>query len=360
MKAMILAAGLGTRLRPLTDAVPKPMVQLAGRPCMEYTIMLLKKYGVNEIVINLHYLPGAIIDYFGNGSRFGVKIHYSFEEKLMGTAGGFKKLQHFFKDGPALIISGDGLTDLNIRDFYNFHKKQGCIAALVLKKVGSTENYGVVKLREDQTIEIFQEKPKAEQAVSNLANTGIYFFEPEIFDYIPDNSFYDFGRQVFPELIEKNIKMAGYLMDGYWCDIGDLNVYKDAHYDMLTGQVDVEIPGMKISDGVWIGRRISIHPDVKLVGPVLIGDNCIIEKGSQIYGPVVLGKNTILDEESTVKKSILWDNVYIGKAAFLTDSIIGEKVRVEKGDYLVERVLKGKDTGYYVSPLTNNKQHSAS
>jgi len=346
MKAMILAAGLGTRLRPLTDIVPKPMVQLAGRPCMEYTLKLLKKYSVLEIAVNIHYKPQLIKNYFGDGSRYGVKLQYSFEDKLMGTAGGFKRLQSFFDKDTALIISGDGLTDIDLQDFYRFHKEKGCIATLALKRVSNPENYGVVELKKDSYIKIFQEKPSREEAVSNLANTGIYLFEPEIFDYIPADNFYDFGKQLFPEFVEKNIDMAGYTMEVYWCDIGNLEVYREANYDLLMGRVKADLPGKRATDNICVGRGVNIHPQSMVKGPVVLGDNCLINEGAEILGPAVLGRNTVVEKEVVLKRSILWDGACIGQRSHLEDSIIGEGVHVDKDSYLKEKVMAGQQGSY--------------
>ncbi|WP_241423590.1 sugar phosphate nucleotidyltransferase [Candidatus Contubernalis alkaliaceticus] len=336
---MILAAGLGTRLRPLTNVVSKPMVQLAGRPCLEHTVRLLKKHGVNEVMVNIHYFPELIREYFGDGSSFGVDMNYSYEKELMGTAGGLKKVESFFKNDTVLIISGDGLTDIHIQDYYRFHKEKGCIATLALKRVENPQQYGVVKLNEDSTINIFQEKPKIEEAVSNLANTGIYLFEPEVFQHIPEDTFYDFGKQLFPKFVESRIKMAGYQMEGYWCDIGDLPVYREAHYDILMGLVKVEIPGKELSDNIWIGNSTQLHPDSRIQGPVVLRDNCIIEKGVQIYGPAVIGKNTVVKEGAVIKRSILWDDVCVGEGISLTDAIVAQGVNLSNEPLNLDKIV---------------------
>ncbi|MDO9573354.1 MAG: NDP-sugar synthase [Candidatus Contubernalis sp.] len=336
---MILAAGLGTRLRPLTNVVSKPMVQLAGRPCLEHTVRLLKKYGVKEIMVNAHYLPEQIYEHFGDGTSFGVHMNYSYEKELMGTAGGLKKVAEFFEDETVLIISGDGLTDINIRDFYRFHKEKGCIATLGLKEVDNPEQYGVVQLNEDLTINTFQEKPKLEEAVSNLANTGIYLFEPEVFEYIPKDTFYDFGKQLFPEFVENRIKMAGYQTEGYWCDIGDLAVYREAHFDILMGRVKVDIPGKKLGDNIWIGNGTQLHPESRIQGPVVLRDNCIIEKDVQIYGPAVVGKNTVVKQGAVIKRSILWDDVCVGEGLTLTDTIVAQGVNLSNRQFNSDSVV---------------------
>ena len=345
MKAMILAAGLGTRLRPLTNVVTKPMVQMTNRPCIEYTVRLLAKYGVTDIVVNLHYLPEVIKQHFDDGSFYGVNISYSYEKELLGTAGGFKRVQGFFGDESALIISGDALTDINLERFFAFHKENGGIATLGIKRVADPSQYGVI-VREGDRIIRFQEKPKVEEAISNLANTGIYLFEPEIFEHIPANTFYDFGKQVFPELLAKDEKMYGYPMEEYWCDVGDLDVYREAHYDMLTGLVKVELPGKRFEGNVWLGERVTVHPETEIVGPVLIGNDCIVEKGARICGPTVLGDNTVVGSGAVIKRGILWDGVHVSEGTELTDTIITSGCVVPgnlmiKGEVLVKEMVDG-------------------
>lgn len=341
MKAMVLAAGLGTRLRPLTNYVSKPMVQMAGRPCLEHTIRLLRKYGFKEIIINLHYKPELIRNHFANGDKYGLGISYSLEEVLLGTAGGVKKVESFFEDKTILVISGDALTDINIHQFYRYHKEKGALATLALKKVAEPSKYGVVTVDGEGYINAFQEKPSREEAISNLANTGIYLFEPAIMSHIRENSFCDFGREVFPLLLAKGEKMAAYRMREYWCDVGDLDVYREAHYDMLTGLVDVEIPGKRFESNIWLGRRPDIHPKATIIGPVVIGDDCMIEKKAQIYGPVVLGKEVVVSERAIIKRGIIWDGAHIGKGSHLVDCIVGERCYLEPDLYLEKKVLDG-------------------
>lgn len=339
MRAMILAAGLGTRLRPLTNTVSKPMVQMAGRPCMEHAVRLLAKYGVKDIIVNLHYMPELIQEHFGDGGDLGVNITYSYEKELMGTAGGFKRVQEFFGDQAALIISGDALTDINLDHFYRFHNAQGGIATLALKQVADPTQYGVV-VRTGSRITEFQEKPKREEAISNMANTGIYLFEPEIFDHIPADTFYDFGKQVFPELLAKGEAMYGYVMQEYWCDVGDLAVYREAHYDMLTGVVAVDLPGRYFEGRIWLGDQVSIHRDTVIVGPVLIGNNCKIAKGAKIYGPTVLGNQSVIGENVLIKRGILWDRVQVEEGAELADSIVACDCTIPQSVMLKNEVLE--------------------
>jgi mannose-1-phosphate guanylyltransferase len=339
MKAMILAAGLGTRLRPLTNVVSKPMVQMAGRPCMEHAVRLLARHGVSEIVVNLHYLPDVVREHFRDGREYGVEITYSYEEVLMGTAGGFKLVRDFVGDETALIVSGDALTDIDIGSFYRWHKECGGVATLALKRVADPTKYGVV-VKDGDRIVRFQEKPSSDEAVSNLANTGIYLFEPEIFREIPEGVFYDFGKQVFPELLAKKRAIYGYEMKEYWCDVGDLDVYREAHYDMLAGVVRVELPGKLFEASIRLGQRVSVHPDTVLVGPVLVGDNCTVEEGARIFGPAILGENSRIGRNAVIKRGILWNNVIVEAGAELSDSIVAAGCVVPAGAMFRDSVLE--------------------
>ncbi|KNZ70042.1 nucleotidyltransferase [Thermincola ferriacetica] len=236
MKAMIMAAGVGSRLDPLTRTLPKPMVPIQDKPLMEHIINLLRHYGIRDIIANLHYLPGVIKSYFGDGSDFGVKLLYSEEQNLMGTAGGVKN-NEWFLDETFVVISGDALTDIDLADFVRYHRQKKALATIALKRVAEVERFGVVVTGEAGKIAAFQEKPRKEEALSNLVNTGIYIFEPEIFKYIPEHQVYDFGKQLFPLLVKEGLPFYGYPMDGYWRDIGTLESYRQAREDAACGKV---------------------------------------------------------------------------------------------------------------------------
>lgn len=236
MKAMILAAGVGSRLGQITANTPKPMVPIGGKPVMEYIVNLLRLYNIEDVIANLHYLPEIIMNYFQDGSSHGIRLTYSVEEKLLGTAGGVKNNQ-WFLDETFLVISGDALTDINLADFLKIHRERKALATIALKEVAEVEQFGVVITDEKGRIRSFQEKPGREEALSNLASTGIYIFEPEIFDLIPPGEFYDFGRNLFPLLVEKDLPFYGYQMDGYWCDIGTVETYQKACQDVSADLV---------------------------------------------------------------------------------------------------------------------------
>ena len=341
-KAMVLAAGLGTRLRPLTDLISKPMAPIVNRPVMEHIIKLLAEHGFKDIVCNLHYFPDVIKNHFGDGSKWGVNIVYSFEEELLGTAGGVKKVEDFFQEQTFLVISGDALTDINLSNAYDFHKEKKGRATLVLTEVEDTTQFGVVILDNEKRIKGFQEKPLSGEARSNLANSGIYFFEPDIFKYMPPRGqFYDFGKNLFPDLLEKDIPYYGYKHSSYWNDVGSLDEYQQGNFDSLEGKVKVDIPGKMIKDGVWIGRNCKIQEDVIIIPPVCIGDDCTIKKGAKLYGPIILGNNTIVDERAILYRGIKWGSGYVGKDASLIGAIIGYAAEIKNKASVLEKAVIG-------------------
>ncbi|PIU29009.1 MAG: hypothetical protein COT09_03110 [Candidatus Hydromicrobium americanum] len=341
-KAMVLAAGLGTRLRPLTDLISKPMAPIVNRPVMEHIIRLLVKHNFTDVVCNLHWYPDEIRNYFGDGSRWGINIVYSYEKELLGTAGGVKNVEDFFKDSTFLVISGDALTDIDLTDAARFHKEKGGVATLILTEVEDTSQYGVVLVDEDMKIKGFQEKPLSGEAKSNLANSGIYIFEPEIFKYFPHREqFCDFGRNLFPDLIGKNVSYYGYRHSQYWNDVGGLDQYQQGNFDALEGKVKVDIPGKKIKEGVWVGKNCKIQEGVVIIPPVCIGDNCTIKKDAKLFGPIILGNNTVVDERAVLYRGIKWGSGYIGKDASLIGAIIGYDTKIKDKASILEKAVIG-------------------
>lgn len=338
MKAMILAAGVGSRLEPLTCNIPKPMVPVVNRPAMEHIINLLVKHGITEVAANLWYLPEKIQEYFGDGSKFGVELRYSIEKELMGTAGGVKKLEPFLND-TFVIISGDAVTDVNIWDMIDYHKKVGAIATIALKEVADPRQFGVVITGEDGKIKAFQEKPQPEEALSHLANTGIYVFEPEIFKMIPADTVFDFGKELFPQLVEAGAAFYGYPMKGYWCDIGSLTQYRLAHYDILKGSVKMEIPGNWHANAVYVGDRTTIAPTARIGSKVVIGSNCHIGDGVEIFGETVIGDNCLIEEGTAIFGSIIWGNTKIGSRARLVECVVGSECYLKEDSVIGAGVI---------------------
>lgn len=314
MKAMIMAAGVGSRLMPLTMQIPKPMVPMANRPLMQNIVEVLHKHGFNELIANLHYHADVIENYFGDGSRFSVDITYSKEQELLGTAGGVKNCE-WFLDDTFVVMSGDALTDVDLTNLLEAHKKNGALATIALKPVEEVEHFGVVITDEKGLIKRFQEKPRREEALSNLANTGIYIFEPEIFKYIPARQFYDFGKQVFPHLVKIGAPFYGTIIDDYWCDVGNLETYRQAHSDILEGKVNVAVEG-KINSTphgkVLLGEGTEIDPEVTLEGNIVLGSYCKVEKGAVIKDSVVWAHTTV-SRYAVLEKCVLGQNCLIGR-----------------------------------------------
>ncbi|MDD3776867.1 MAG: NDP-sugar synthase [Actinomycetota bacterium] len=340
-KAMVLAAGLGTRLRPLTDLISKPMAPIVNKPVMEHIIDLLASHGYKDIVCNLHWYPEAIKDHFGDGSRWGVNLVYSYEEELLGTAGGVKNVEDFFEGQPFLVISGDALTDIDLTSASGFHQKKGGICTMVLTRVEDTSQYGVVLLDDEKRIYGFQEKPLSGEAKSDLANSGIYFFEPHIFEHMPQGKFYDFGKNLFPHLLEQDIPYYGYTHSQYWNDVGSLDEYQQGNFDALEGKVKVKIPGKQIKEGVWIGKHCKIEEDVIIIPPVCIGNNCTIKKEAKLFGPIILGDNTVVDQRAVLYRGIKWGSGYIGKDSSLIGAIIGYDAKIKDKVSVLERAVIG-------------------
>jgi mannose-1-phosphate guanylyltransferase/mannose-1-phosphate guanylyltransferase/phosphomannomutase len=283
MKAMVLAAGLGTRLRPLTYEIPKPMVPVLDRPVMAHILGHLDRQGFDEVIANLHYFPDAVKGYFGD------RIEYRYEEELLGTAGGVRNVADFFGDDLIVIVSGDALTDVDLNGLVQRHRDSSGIATLTVKQVEDTREYGVVIHDADGRIQGFQEKPDPAEALSHLGNCGIYCFSPEIFDYFPDRPFADWAQDVFPALLENDVPFYIYETDRYWNDVGSLHELREGTWDALRGELQIEVTGKPEGDPpVWVGEGVEIGSDVRLMGPVAVGDRCRIGDGAALRDTIVL------------------------------------------------------------------------
>lgn len=343
MKALIMAAGYGTRLEPLTLAVPKPMAPIVNRPTMQHNLELLKKYGLTEITANIHYHPEQIENYFGDGRKYGVKLNYSFEEKLLGTAGGVRQMARSVAGiaGTFIVLSSDALTDINLKRLIEYHKRKKALATVALSEVADVREFGVVIQDADGRITGFQEKPAPEAALSRLANTGIYVFEPEVLDLIPDGP-YDFGRQLFPRLVEERAAIFGYRTVGYWNDVGGLDKYVQSNYDAMSGAVRIGVPGRRHGGSTWIGEREKIDGSARFEGSVIIGSHCTI--GRDVYlKDAVLGDKCVVEEGAVIAGSILWSNITVGRRAEVREAVVGgfsylgEKAQVGPGAVIANR-----------------------
>jgi mannose-1-phosphate guanylyltransferase/phosphomannomutase len=348
MKAVIMAGGEGTRLRPLTSNAPKPMLPLANRPMMEHIISLLKQHGFDEIIVTVAFLANHIKTYFGDGSEYGVSMVYADEPVPLGTAGSVGNARHLL-DEQFLVISGDVLTDIDLTKVLQLHRDRGATATIGLTAVENPLEFGIVITREDGSIERFLEKPTWGQVFSDTINTGIYVLEPEIFEFIPEGRSVDFSSEVFPALLAAGRPMFGALVDGYWEDVGTLEAYLSAHKDVLDLKVITEIPGFRVNEGIWLGEGAEISPDATVVGPAVIGPGCRIEAGCHIGEYTVLGSNVRLLNEAHVDRCVLHDNVYVGPRSRMRGAVIGRScsirsnVRIDEGVVLGDEVFVGTD-----------------
>src|SRR5919199_6538883 len=348
MKAVIMAGGQGTRLRPLTSDQPKPMIPIVNAPCMEHIVGLLKRHGFTDIAVTLQFMPDEIRDYFGDGSDWGVDMHYSIEDAPAGTAGSVKMAeQQLGLEGERLlIISGDALTDADLSLLVEFHEEKGSEATMVLKSVENPLDFGIVITEEDGRISRFLEKPAWGQVFSDTVNTGIYLLEPSVMEEIPDPATegeYDFSKELFPKLLEAGRPLYGFVTDAYWGDIGTLEQYAGAQRDVLDGKVEgVRPPGTRLRESIYVGRRAQVD-DEELEGPVVIGENARVDEGAKISPYCVIGDNTVIAAGATVERSVIADGTYIGEGAELIDTLVGRSSYVQARARLLERSALGDD-----------------
>ncbi|HEY9679033.1 MAG TPA: sugar phosphate nucleotidyltransferase [Drouetiella sp.] len=344
MKAVIMAGGSGTRLRPLTSNLPKPMVPVVNKPMAEHIVELLKEHDMKDIIFTLFYLPDAISSYFGDGSDFGCKIGYSTEQgRPLGTAGCVKAIQDQL-DETFVVISGDSLTDIDLTAAVKFHKEKKSKATIVLKRVENPIDYGVVITDNEGKIQRFVEKPSASEIFSDTVNTGIYILDPEVLLYVVMGREQDFSNDLFPLLLLRNEPLYGYVADGYWCDIGNLQVYRQAHQDILDGKMNLPFKYPQIQDRVWVGQGTQIDSSVKLTPPVIIGENCRIGRDTEIGAYSCIGDNVVVQERVNMKQPVIWSNCYVGNNAQLRASIVCDNSTIHNGAELLEGAIIGANS----------------
>ncbi|BAZ41693.1 nucleotidyl transferase [Calothrix sp. NIES-4101] len=345
MKAMILAAGKGTRVRPITYTTPKPMIPILQKPVMEFLLELLRQHGFDQIMVNVSHLAEEIESYFRDGQKFGVQIAYSFEGKIVegnligeavGSAGGMKRIQDFspFFDDTFVVLCGDALIDLDLTEAVKWHRSKGSIATIITKTVPREEvpSYGVVVTDEEGRIQAFQEKPSVEEALSTNINTGIYIFEPEVLNYIPSGVEYDIGSELFPKLVEMGAPFYAKPMDFEWVDIGKVPDYWRAIRGVLLGEIkNVQIPGHEVAPGIYTGLNVAINWDkVEITGPVYIGGMTKIEDGAKIVGPAMIGPNCWICSGATVENSVIFEWSRLGPGVRLVDKLVFGRYCVDK------------------------------
>jgi mannose-1-phosphate guanylyltransferase/phosphomannomutase len=344
MKAVVMAGGEGSRLRPLTINRPKPMVPIANRPVMGHIIELLKRHNINEIVATLQYRADDVQNYFGDGSNVGVAMHYSVEPQPLGTAGSVKLAEkHFSRDEPFLIISGDALTDFNLSEIVEFHKRAGALVTITLYRVPNPLEYGVIIVDGTRRIERFLEKPSWGEVISDTVNTGIYVISPEALDDIEPGTPSDFSKDLFPLLLRRGAPLYGYVANGYWCDVGDIAEYMRATGDLLSGKVNLGETGHHIGGGIFTEDDVEIAPDAQLFGPIFLGQGVRIKGGVVIHGPTVVRPFTFVDNRTHVDRSIIWRNAYIGEGVELRGAIIGRRCSLKSKAVVFEGAVLGDE-----------------
>jgi mannose-1-phosphate guanylyltransferase len=324
MRVMIMAAGIGTRLRPLTDLLPKPMVPIANRPALHHILRLLSRHDLREVVINLHHLPETITDYFGDGTELGMSLSYSYEPELLGTAGGVKNNASFLGRDTFLVMSGDALTDVDLTGLIEAHKQHGSIATMAVKEVDDPSLYGVVVADDEGRVVGFQEKPSREEARSRLCNCGIYVFEPAILDYIPAGRFDDFGKRVFPDLLRDGTAFHAHVVDGYWSDVGNLREYMRGNADALAGRVRVELAGNEIRPGVWVDADSEVAASAHLDPPVVIGRGCRVGHCAYLEGPAAIGDGSMIGDHARLARVVVLAQSEVLPEQLVVEGVIGQ------------------------------------
>ncbi|WP_072621154.1 sugar phosphate nucleotidyltransferase [Spirulina major] len=351
MKAMILAAGKGTRVRPITYTIPKPLIPILQKPVMEFLLELLRKHGFTQIMANVSHLANEIEGYFRDGQRFGVELGYSFEGNIvdgqlvgraLGSAGGIKRIQEFkpFFDDTFVVLCGDALIDLDLTAAVRWHKERGAIATIITKTVPKAQvsSYGVVVTDDNGRVKAFQEKPAVDEALSTMINTGIYIFEPEVIDYIPSGEVYDIGGDLFPKLVEMGASFYAVAMDFEWVDIGKVPDYWQAVRGVLTGEIkNVGIPGREERPGVYTGLNVQVNWDkVNIQGPVYIGSMTWIEDGATIIGPSMIGPSCHICAGATVDNSVIFEYSRLGPGVRLVDKLVFGRYCVDKNGAAID------------------------
>ncbi len=347
MKAVIMAGGEGTRLRPLTSMRPKPMVPIVNQPVMEHILGLVKHHGITEVVATLAFMPKVIEDYFGDGEEWGMSITYAVEESPLGTAGSVKNAEEVLKDGAFLVISGDALTDINLNEVIDFHNSHDGPVTIALKRVPDPLDFGVVITDERGKIQRFLEKPTWGQVFSDTINTGIYVLDPMVFDFMPEGQAYDFSSELFPALMAAGHDLYGYVADGYWCDVGSLQTYVEAHRDVLDGKAMIYVPGAKARNDVWVGRGADVDPGAHIGSKVVIGANTRVRAGAHLEDYTVIGDNCLIGHDVVLEHSIVWADAFVGAGSELRGAVICRGVdiraraRIEPGAAIGDETVIG-------------------
>jgi mannose-1-phosphate guanylyltransferase/phosphomannomutase len=343
VKAVVMAGGEGTRLRPMTANQPKPLLPVANKPIMEHVLHLLKQHGFSETVVTVQFLASLVRNYFGDGEDFGMSLQYATEEVPLGTAGSVKNAEDELRSGPFLVISGDALTDMDLTALVAYHKKQGALVTVALTRVPDPLEFGIIIADEDGRIQRFLEKPSWGQVFSDTVNTGIYVMEPEVLAEVPAAEQVDWSGDVFPRLLKAGAPLYGWVADAYWEDVGTHESYLKAQADVLSGKAGIEIDGFELSPGVWVSEDAEVDPDALLSGPLCIGDYAKIEPGAQLREFTVIGNNVVVKEGAFLHRAVVHNNVFIGPGTNLRGCVIGKNTDVMASGRIEEGAVVGDE-----------------
>jgi mannose-1-phosphate guanylyltransferase/phosphomannomutase len=343
MKAVVMAGGEGTRLRPMTASMPKPLLPIVNKPIMEHVLRLLHRHGIDETVVTVQFLASLVRNYFGDGEDHGMVLHYATEETPLGTAGSVKNAQELLSDDTFLVISGDALTDFNLTELVKFHHDKGALVTVCLTRVPDPLEFGITIVDDEGRVQRFLEKPTWGQVFSDTVNTGIYVMEPEVFDYVAEGEVVDWSGDVFPMLLEKGLPIYGYVAEGYWEDVGTHESYVRAQADVLSGKVDVDLDAFEVSQGVWVAEGADVHPEAILRGPLYVGDYAKVEAGAELREYTVLGSNVVVKNGAFLHRAVVHDNVFIGPMTNLRACVIGKNTDVMRAARIDEGVVVGDE-----------------
>jgi len=343
VKAVVMAGGEGTRLRPMTASMPKPLLPIVNKPIMEHVLRLLQRHKISETVVTVQFLASLVRNYFGDGEDFGMPLHYATEEVPLGTAGSVKNAEDLLRDDTFIVISGDALTDFDLTDLVRFHREKGALVTVCLARVADPLEFGITITDDDGRVQRFLEKPTWGQVFSDTVNTGIYVMEPEVFDYVAKDEVVDWSGDVFPHLLEEGRPVYGYVAEGYWEDVGTAESYLRAQADVLSGKVDVDIDGFEVSPGVWVGEGADVHPEAVLSGPLYVGDYAKVEAGVELREFTVVGSNVVVKTGAFLHRAVVHDNVFIGPQTNLRACVIGKNTDIMRAARIEEDVIVGDE-----------------
>src|SRR5690349_7633294 len=349
MKAVVMAGGEGTRLRPLTSNQPKPMVPIVGKPCMEHIVELLRRHGFEDVIVTVAFLPRAIRTYFGSGETLGIDIGYSVEESPLGTAGSVRLAGNKLDD-TFLVISGDALCDVDLTRLVEFHREKGASVTIGLKSVDNPLEFGIIVTDEEGRIERFLEKPSWGQVFSDTINTGIYVLEPEVLRHVPKDRPYDFSKELFPLLLEMGRPLYGFVLDGYWQDIGNLDQYRQANFDALDEHVRLNVGGIRIRGNIWLGEGVDLNDLEQIEGPAYLGNYCRVAPDASVGPYSVLSTSVTVRERARTVRAIVDASTYIGRSTVVEGAIVGRAcdlrshVRLHEGVAIGDEVSIGSES----------------